>query len=58
MTALEAKRQRDNAEAAAQQNSAAGSEKRFRQSSGTIAEKLPQHSASELRISAAAVLPN
>jgi integrase len=58
MTALEVKQQRDHAEADAQQKSAAGSEKQFGHDSGTIAEKLPKHGASELRNSTAAVLPN
>jgi integrase len=58
MTALEAKQQRDQAEAAAQQKSAESAENQFGQSSGTITEKLPKNGASELRNSAAAVLPN
>jgi len=57
MTSLEAKQQRDNKEAA-QQESAASAEKQFGHDSGTIAEKLPKHGASELRSSAVAVLPN
>ena len=57
MTSLEAKQQRDNEEAA-QQKSAASAENQFGHDSGTIAEKLPKHGASQLRSSAAAVLPN
>lgn len=57
MTCLEAKQQRDNEEAA-QQKSAAVAEKQFGQSSGTIDGKMPKHSASESRLSAAVVLPN
>jgi hypothetical protein len=57
MTSLEAKQQRDNEEAA-QQKSAASPENQFGHDAGTIAEKLPKHSASELRNSAAAVFPN
>ncbi|MGA7471133.1 MAG: site-specific integrase, partial [Candidatus Sulfotelmatobacter sp.] len=58
MTALEAKQQRDHAEAAAQQKSAAASQKQFGHDSGTIAVKLPKHGAPEPCNSAAAVLPN
>jgi len=58
MTSLEAKQQRDNAEAAAQQKSAASSEIQFGQSLGTIKGKMPENGATELRRSAAAVLPN
>jgi hypothetical protein len=57
MTSLEAKQQRDNEEAV-QQKSAAAAENQFGHDSGTIAEKLPKNGASELRSSAAAVLPN
>jgi hypothetical protein len=57
MTSLEAKQQRDNEESA-QQKAAVAADNQFRHDSGMVAEKLPEHGASELRSSAASVLPN
>jgi len=54
MTSLEAKQQSDNAEAAQEKTA----EIQFGQSLGTISGKMPNNSVPELRLSAAAVLPN
>jgi integrase len=58
MTSLQAKQQSDNAEAAAQQKSAASEEKEFGQSSDTIGPNMPENGATEQRRSGAVVLPN
>jgi len=58
MASLQAKQQSDNAEAAAQQKSAASEENQFGQSSGTIGAKLPESGATAQRRQTAVILPN
>ena len=58
MTSLQAKQQSDDAEAAAQQKSAASTEKQFEHDSGTIKENMLENGATEPRSSVAAALPN